>query len=63
MQKAEGDPMRREDRDFVEAVQGKPNRIRVPYAEAIKTHLVATSAVCSAREGHPIELARDLAHV
>lgn len=54
--RAEGDPFRREDRDFIDAVQGKPNQIRVPYAEALKTHRVTTAAVQSARTGRPINL-------
>jgi predicted dehydrogenase len=48
---AVGDPFVREDRDFIDAVQGKPNRIRAPYAEALKTHRLATAAARSAREG------------
>jgi predicted dehydrogenase len=47
-----------EDRDFVDAVQGGPNRIRAPYAEALKTHRLATEAARSARERRPISLAR-----
>ena len=52
---AEGDPFVREDRDFVDAVQGKPNRIRAPYAEALKTHRLVTLAMRSAREGRPLD--------
>jgi predicted dehydrogenase len=51
LQRAEGDPFVREDRDFIDAVQGKPNRIRVPYAEALRTHRLATMAALAAREG------------
>ncbi len=54
--RAEGDPFVREDRDFVDAVQGKPNRIRSPYSEALKTHLLTTAAERSAREGLAIKL-------
>ncbi len=54
--RAEGDPFVREDRDFVDAVQGKPNRIRSPYSEALKTHLLTTAAERSAREGQAIKL-------
>ena len=54
VQCAEGDPFAREDRDFIDAVQGKPNRIRAPYAEALRTHRVAVTAVRSAREGRPL---------
>jgi predicted dehydrogenase len=56
IQKAEGDPFVREDRDFVDAVQGKANRVRAPYDEAIKTHRLATAAARSAREGRALEL-------
>ena len=48
IQQATGDPMVREDRDFVDAVQGKPNRVRAPYHEALETHRVVTAAVRSA---------------
>src|SRR4051812_15515881 len=54
--KAQGDPFVREDRDFVDAVQGKPSRIRVPYHQALATHRLATAAARSAREGRPVEL-------
>ncbi|MDF3015422.1 MAG: hypothetical protein K0R44_647 [Thermomicrobiales bacterium] len=54
VQRAEGDPFAREDRDFIDAVQGKPDRIRVPYAEALRTHRVAVTAARSAREGRPL---------
>ncbi len=53
---AQGDPVVLEDRDFIDAVQGKSNRIRVPYAEAIKTHRLVTLAVESARNGQVINL-------
>ncbi len=56
IQKAEGDPFVREDRDFIDAVQGKQNRIRAPYHEALKTHLLTTTAARAAREGQVIEL-------
>ncbi len=56
VQKAQGDPFVREDRDFVDAVQGKSNQIRAPYAEALKTHQLVTAAVRSARDGQVIHL-------
>jgi len=59
VQKAEGDPFAAEDRDFVDAVQGKPNRIRAPYAEALRTHRLAATATRSAREGRPLEIPGD----
>lgn len=51
---AQGDPFVREDRDFLDAVAGGPNRIRTPYAEALETHRVATAAARSARERRPV---------
>lgn len=56
IQHAQGDPFVREDRDFVDAVQGKQNKIRSPYAEAIKTHRLTVAATQSAYEGHPVQL-------
>ncbi len=32
MQHAQVDPVRLQDRDFIDAVQGQPNRIRCPTA-------------------------------
>jgi predicted dehydrogenase len=58
---AQGDPFIREDRNFIDAVQGKPNRIRVPYTEALLTHRLATETARSARERRPLQLTeRDL---
>jgi len=54
--RAEGDPFVREDRDFIDAVQGKPNRIRVPYDEALQTHRLVMAAALAAREGRLIRL-------
>ena len=53
---AEGDPVWREDRDFIDAVQGKENRIRCPYAEALVTHRLALAVVESARTGQVIAM-------
>lgn len=57
VQPAQGDPFAREDRDFVDAVQGKANRIRTPYSDALKTHRITTAAAQSARQGQSISLA------
>ncbi len=57
IRRAEGDPFMREDRAFIDAVQGKPNRIRAPYAEALKTFELTYVATQSAREGRVMELA------
>ena len=61
IQKAQCDPFAHEDRDFIDAVQGKGNRIRVPYAEALRTHRLATAAVRSARSGQVLELQPEVA--
>ena len=54
---AQDDPVRCEDRDFIDAVRGGTNRIRCPYAEALKTHRVALAISQSAREGRVFDLA------
>lgn len=54
---AEGDPVWREDRDFINAVQGQPSRIRCSYSEALKTHRIALAISESARTGRAIDLA------
>jgi predicted dehydrogenase len=52
----EGDPVWRQNRDFIDAVRGFENRIRCPYAEALATHRVAIAISQSAESGHPVEL-------
>lgn len=49
-----GDPVWQEDRDFIDAVQGKENRIRCPYADAVETHRLALAIGESARTGQAI---------
>jgi myo-inositol 2-dehydrogenase / D-chiro-inositol 1-dehydrogenase len=50
-----GAPARpRPDRDFVAAVRGGPDRIRVPWPEAYRTHLLACAITRSAEEGRPL---------
>ena len=53
---AQGDPVWREDRDFIEAVQGRENRIRCPYGEALMTHRVALAVAQSARDGALVKM-------
>lgn len=62
---AHGDPVWAEDRDFIDAVQGKENHIRCPYADAVETHRLALAVVESARSGAAVAIApaRELAHV
>ena len=53
---ADGDPVWRQDRAFLDAVKGEENRIRAPYAEAVQTHLVALAVAQSARTGAPVRM-------
>jgi predicted dehydrogenase/glycosyltransferase involved in cell wall biosynthesis len=53
---ADGDPVWREDRAFIDAVRGGENRIRAPYAEALQTHLVALAVARSAQSGAPVRM-------
>jgi predicted dehydrogenase len=50
------DPFVREDRDFLDAVAGRPDRIRVPYNAALPTHRLALAAAQAADEGTTIDL-------
>jgi predicted dehydrogenase/glycosyltransferase involved in cell wall biosynthesis len=54
---AQGDPVWREDRDFIDAVRGGENHIRCPYQEALATHRVALAVNRSAASGQSITLA------
>lgn len=54
---AEGDPVWREDRDFIDAVRGGPNRIRTSYADALETHRIALAVSHSAQTGEIVHLA------
>ncbi len=56
---AEGDARPRPDRDFVAAVRGGENRIRVPWPEAYRTHLLACAITRSADEGRPLPVTRE----
>ncbi|MEA2573219.1 MAG: hypothetical protein QOH93_517 [Chloroflexia bacterium] len=51
----QSDPFVLEDRDFIDAVQGKANNIRCPFSEALKTHHVTTAAASSVSEGRPLK--------
>ena len=53
---AEGDPVWREDRDFVVACMGGANTIRAPYGDALMTHRVALAAAQSARTGQVVSM-------
>lgn len=51
---AEGDPVWREDRDFIDAISGKENHIRCTYQDALVTHRVALAVATSARSGEAV---------
>lgn len=53
---AEGDPVWREDRDFIDAVRGEENHIRCTYEDALATHRLALAVETSARSGEPMRL-------
>lgn len=53
---AEGDPVWRQDRDFIDAVRGGENRIRCSYGEALKTLRVTDAIRRSADIGRAIDL-------
>lgn len=54
---ADGDPVWREDRAFIDAVKGGEDRIRCTYADALATHRIAHAVLQSARNGEPIRIA------
>lgn len=56
VRRAEGDPVEREDRDFIDAVQGRENRIRCPYGEAVRTLELALAIERSTATGQPVAL-------
>lgn len=56
VRQAGGDPVEREDRDFVDAVRGLPNRIRCSYGEAFKTHRVALAIAQSVVSRQPVSI-------
>ena len=44
------------DRDFLDAVQGRREATRTPYAQAFATHLVGCAVTESAATGRPVRL-------
>ena len=54
----QADPIAAEDRAFVDAVRGAGDDIRTPYAEALRTHLLATAVAEAALVGGPVDLGR-----
>ncbi|MBW9115592.1 glycosyltransferase [Rhizobium cauense] len=53
---ADGDPVWRENRAFIDAVRGVHNHIRCTYSEAVATHRLALAVVSSAENGEPLRL-------
>jgi len=53
---AAADARPRPDADFIAAVRGGPDRIRVPWPEAYRTHLLACAITRSAAEGRPLQV-------
>jgi predicted dehydrogenase len=47
------------DRAFIEAVRGAGDDVRVPYAEALRTHALATAVAESAATGHSVTVPHD----
>ena len=56
VRRAEGDPVWREDRDFIDAVRGGENHVRCTYSDALVTHRLALAVISSARSGEPVRL-------
>jgi myo-inositol 2-dehydrogenase/D-chiro-inositol 1-dehydrogenase len=47
------------DRAFIDAVRGAGDDVRVPYAEALRTHALATAVAESAATGHSVTVPHD----
>jgi myo-inositol 2-dehydrogenase/D-chiro-inositol 1-dehydrogenase len=54
--RSEENPILTEDREFLDVLLGRVPRVRVPYAEALRTHALACAADRSARNGEPVEI-------
>ena len=62
VERVDQDPVAAEDRAFVDAVLGRDDDVRAPYAEAFRSHALAWAADLSAREGRTVHLTADGAH-
>jgi myo-inositol 2-dehydrogenase/D-chiro-inositol 1-dehydrogenase len=60
--RADADARPRPDRDFVAAVRGGADRIRVPWPEAYRTHLLACAITRSAEERRPLAVTNGDGH-
>ena len=56
VERSDQDPVAAEDRAFVDAVLGRGDDVRAPYAEALRSHVLACAADVSARERRPVEM-------
>jgi myo-inositol 2-dehydrogenase/D-chiro-inositol 1-dehydrogenase len=56
--RSDEDPVAAEDREFVDVLLGRAAEVRVPYAEALRTHALACAVDRAAREGSSIRPAR-----
>ncbi|MBB3087043.1 Gfo/Idh/MocA family protein [Geodermatophilus sabuli] len=54
--RTDADPIAAEDREFVDVLCGRAERVRVPYAEALRTHALACAADTAARGGAPVRV-------
>jgi myo-inositol 2-dehydrogenase/D-chiro-inositol 1-dehydrogenase len=52
--RTDADPIAAEDREFVDVLRGRAERVRVPYAEALRTHALACAADAAARGSTPV---------
>nr|WP_204332000.1 Gfo/Idh/MocA family oxidoreductase [Geodermatophilus sabuli] len=52
----DADPIAAEDREFVDVLLGRAERVQVPYAEALRTHALACAADRAARDGGTVRL-------
>ena len=50
------DPRVQVDREFIDALHGRRDAVRVPYAEALRTHRLGCALAASARTGHPVTM-------
>jgi len=54
--RSDEDPIRAEDREFLDVVLGRLPRARVPYGEALRSHALACAADRAAREGVTVDV-------
>ena len=54
------DPIAHEDREFLDVLLGRAERVRVPYDEGLRTHALAWAVDRSAQSGAPVRVAEVL---